>query len=111
METLPYMSRNSAPTIRASMHHSRSREPPAHKRIFATMQIFLRTMTATWTFVVEPTDTVESLVKQVEATRGIPACHIALYFAGVKLSHDRTLADYGIPKESTLMMIARMAGG
>jgi hypothetical protein len=93
------------------MHHSRSREPPAHKRIFATMQIFLRTMTATWTFVVEPTDTVESLVKQVEATRGIPACHIALYFAGVKLSHDRTLADYGIPKESTLMMIARMAGG
>ena len=77
----------------------------------ATMQIFLRTVTATWTFVVEPTDTVESLVKQVESTRGIPACYIVLYFAGVRLDPDRTLADYGIPKESTLMMIARMAGG
>lgn len=75
------------------------------------MQIFLRTMTSTWTFVVDANDTLQSLVDQIEAKQGIPACHIALYYRGVALSRDRTLEDYGIAKESTIMMITRMAGG
>ena len=50
------------------------------------------------------TDTIAAVKAKVQAKKNVPAADQHLFFNGKQLEDDQTLEDYGIQKESTLVM-------
>ena len=78
------------------------------------MQIFVQIAVygalRTVTLEVEPGDYVYNIKSKVEDKTGIPTAFQQLYYAGVLLEDDHTLADYNVQKESYLYL-AVLSGG
>jgi len=69
------------------------------------MQIFVQTPDGpTIAIEVEGNDTIGNVKQKVQDQEGIPAARQRLYYAGELLVDSRTLADYGIQKESVLVL-------
>jgi ubiquitin len=75
-------------------------------------QFFVKTLTGkTLTLDAEPTDTVLTLKKKIQAKEGIPPEQIRLIFNGDQLEDDRTRQDYNVQREATMHMVLRLRGG
>ena len=60
---------------------------------------------------VAPSDAVSAVKAQIAEREGVPAEEQRLVFAGLQLEDERTLAEYGLEKESTLTLVLRLEGG
>jgi large subunit ribosomal protein L40e len=76
----------------------------------ASFLLFLKTLSGkTAALELEPLDTVEHLKAKVEESQGLRPEQQRLIFAGKQLEDGRALADYGIEKESTILLMFRGA--
>jgi hypothetical protein len=65
----------------------------------------------TITIFMRPWDTIATLKRKIEEKDGVPAEAQRLIFLGKQLEDDRPCSYYGIQKESTVHLVARMRGG
>lgn len=70
------------------------------------MEIFIKTVAGqSITLEVELSDSIQSVKEKIQDHTGTPPDHQRLIFLGRQLQDDKTLADYGIEKESTIEII------
>lgn len=81
-------------------------------RMHESMQLFVKTLTGkTLTIDIRPSDTIEELKRRIQSKEGISPDVQRLIFKGKQIENMRTLADYNIPKESTVHLVLRCRGG
>eukprot|EP01083_Nonionella_stella_P161897 530854_1 len=76
-----------------------------------TMQIFINTLKGkTITLDVNPNNTIQSVLNQIENKEGKPMDHSFLMFGGKQLENNHTVKYYNIQKETTLHLITKLKG-
>ena len=76
------------------------------------VQFFVRNVAGkTLTFLLNPLDLVSHVKEMIYAKDGCPCDKQRLIYAGKQLEDDRTLADYGIMRQSTIFLVYSLRGG
>lgn len=77
-----------------------------------SIQVFVKTLTGkTLTLEIHPDDSINHVKAKIEDREGVPAQDQRLVFAQSNLDGARTVAEYGITKDSTLHLVLNLRGG
>ena len=79
---------------------------------FNTMHLLVKTVSGrTVSLEVQPTETVESVKKQLQERENVDSYNQRLVFAGKELEDNELLSSYPISEEATVEMLFKIAGG